>query len=415
MATGPRFSPDRRYISFVSDKTGRIEYYVTPAEPVGGPAHVPIQMTTEGGFGLGAWDSDEPKFYYLAQERKVVAYDVDTAGDFKFSNPTHVFTVPEAVPAGGGGGLVTISRNGERLIFALPPKQEVFQIVVHDRAGKVLSRIGEPDRYFQPSFSPDASKIVAIRQNVQTGQSDIWTFDVATGKGTQVTATADIDEDSPVFMADGKHVAYSYFHEDYSHIFRKAADGSGEAELLFRYTPGAFISLMDVSASDEYLMFESFGFAATVPLKGNDPMAREGIDLLREEFEVSMPRFSPDSSLVAYGYNDTGRPEVYLTAFDKATGAAAEGARHKVSSDGAGGGIAWRSDGRELYYISENRDTEELNDVKVMAVGVTTTPALRTEAPRVLFELTLPTAGDPSQWQNVSPDGQRFLFALPTP
>jgi hypothetical protein len=33
----------------------------------------------------------------------------------------------------------------------------------------------------------------------------------------------------------------------------------------------------------------------------------------------------------------------------------------------------------------------------------------------VLFELTLPTAGDPSQWQSVSPDGQTFLFALPTP
>jgi Tol biopolymer transport system component len=415
MSTGPRFSPDRRYLSFVSDKTGRIEYYVTPAEPVGGPAHEPIQMTTEGGFGLGAWDADEPKFYYLAQERKVIAYDVDTAGDFKFSNPTHVFTVPEAVPAGGGGGLVTISRNGERLIFALPPKQELFQIAVLDRAGKVLSRIGEPDRYFQPSFSPDGSKVVAIRTGNQTGESDIWTFDVATGQGTQVTTTVDIDEDSPVFMSDGEHVAYSYFHEDYSWIHRKAADGSGDQELLFRYTPGAFLSLMDVSAGDEYLLFESFGFVVTAPLKGDDALAREGIDLLREEFEVSMPRFSPDMSLVAYTYNDTGRPEVHLTGFDKTTGMAVDGPRHKVSSDGTVGGIAWREDGRELYYISENKDTDELNDVKVMAVAVTTQPELRTEAPRVLFEITLPTAGDPSQWQNVSPDGQRFLFALPTP
>jgi Tol biopolymer transport system component len=216
-------------------------------------------------------------------------------------------------------------------------------------------------------------------------------------------------------MSDGERVAYSYFHEDYSHIYRKASDGSGEPELLFRYTPGAFISLMDVSAGDEFLMFESFGFVATVPFKGSDPLAREGVDLLREEFEVSMPRFSPDLSHVAYTYNDTGRPEVHITAFDRATGEAAEGVRHKVSSDGAIGGLAWRQDGRELYYISQNNDTEELNDVRVMAVAVTTKPELRTEAPRVLFEVTLPTAGDPSQWQNVSPDGQRFLFALPTP
>ena len=50
-----------------------------------------------------------------------------------------------------------------------------------------------------------------------------------------------------------------------------------------------------------------------------------------------------------------------------------------------------------------------------MAVAVTTTAELRTEEPRELFTLTLPPTGNPSQWQNVGPDGQRFLFSLPVP
>jgi len=32
----------------------------------------------------------------------------------------------------------------------------------------------------------------------------------------------------------------------------------------------------------------------------------------------------------------------------------------------------------------------------------------------MLFSLPGPLPGNPLQWKNVSPDGQRFLFAMPT-
>ena len=242
----------------------------------------------------------------------------------------------------------------------------------------------------------------------------MWVFDVETGNGTPVTATVDINEAAPIWMPGGEYVAYSYFDEDYSQIYHKRADGRGEQEFLFRFTPGAFITLMDASDDGQFLTFESFGYVVTVPLTGNDALAREGVDLLREEYEVSVPRFSPDGRYVAYTYNESGRQEVFITGFDPATGMAGDGERLQVSTGGTVGGISWRADGRELYYLSENLETEdELDDVKVMAVGVTTTPALRTQAPRELFTLTLPPVGNPGQWQNASPDGERFLFALP--
>ncbi len=413
-ANTPRFSADGRYISYFSNETGRNEYYVIRAIPHASGETERWQLTTDGAYGIGQWDVDGSKYYYLGPERRVMAIDVDTSGDFELGTPQQIFTVPDAIPAAGGGGLVTLSPSAERVIMALPPEQELLQIAVLDREGKEIGRIGEPGRYFQPAFSPDGSKVVALRQDVRDGSVDVWTFDVATGEGTRVTNTLDIAEDSPIWMPDGEHVAYSYFDQDYSQVYRMRADGQGEPEFLFRFTPGAFITLMDASDDGRYLALESFGYVVAVPLAGGDPLARKGIDLLRDEYEASVPRLSPDGRFVAYTYNDTGRPEVYVTAFDSASGVADNGARLEVSKGGAIGGISWREDGRELYYMAENLETrDELNDGMVMAVAVTTTPALRVGAPRELFRLTLPAAGDPGQWQNASPDGERFLFALP--
>ena len=409
----PRYSPDGRYLSYFSDLSGRVEYYMIPAEQIDGEPQ-PVQVTTNGAFGIGQWDVDGSKYYYLGAERRVMAVNVDTSGDLALGAREHIYTVPDAIPAGGGGGLVTLSATGEELVMALPPVPDLLQIAVIDRAGNEVGRIGEPGLYFQPSFSPDGTRLVALRQDVDSGTQDVWVFDVATGAGTQVTSTVDLDEDSPIWLPDGEHVAYSYFDDDYSQIYRKRADGRGDEEFLFRFTPGAFMTLMDASDDGEYLAIESFGYVVTVPLSGDDPFTREGIDLLREEFEVSVPRFSPDGHFVAYTYNESGRDEVYITGFDSATGMAGAGERLQVSTGGTIGGISWRADGRELFYLQENLATEdELNDAVLMAVEVTMTPMLSAGTPRELFDLTLPTQGNQSQWQNADADGEQFLFALP--
>ncbi len=413
MMTGPRFSPDGKYLSYVSDATGRIEYYVTPSMPDPDGEQDIYQITTEGGFGVGSWESDDGKFYYIGTDRQLMAINVDTSDGFRYGEPYPVFTLPERVPSAGGGPLVTMSRNGDRFIMALPPRRDLMQIAVLDREGNEISRIGEAGQYFNPSFSPDGSKVLAMRRDPGPGTVDAWIFDVETGEGKQVTSTVDIDEANPVWSPDGESIGYSYFHEDYSWIYRQSADGMGDPELLFRYTPGAFIALMDFSHDNQYLTFDAGGYIVNVRMTGDDPFAREPIDMIREEFEVSVPRFSPDGRFVAYAYNESGRPEVFVTGFDLATGMAPDGERVQVSVDGTMGGITWREDGQELYFVNDNLDTEdEFNDVKVMAVSVSTSPGLSVGEPRELFSVTIVPAGNPSQWQNASPDGERFLFSL---
>src|SRR4029453_15156775 len=123
-------------------------------------------------------------------------------------------------------------------------------------------------------------------------------------------------------------------------------------------------------------------------------------------------RFSPDGTLLAFNSNRSGQFQVYvkpITAFTgasvvPATATAAPPAA-QVSQGGAIGGIVWRKDGRELFYLA-------FPSQGVVAVGVSTAPPFQPAAPGRLFHLHFGLTA-PAQLSAVSsPNGQRFVFAV---
>jgi hypothetical protein len=107
--------------------------------------------------------------------------------------------------------------------------------------------------------------------------------------------------------------------------------------------------------------------------------------------------FSPDGRFPAYVSEESGRPEVFVRGF------AASRARWQVSTKG-GVSPAWRSDGRELVYLS--LDGRLIAVPTTLAVG-----GLEPGTERPLFKL--PETRKPTPWRS-SPytslaDGQRFL------
>lgn len=413
-----RLSPDSRFLAYLSDETGRDEIFVravaAPGETGTGTGGK-WQVSTDGGLGMVHWRRDGRELYYLGPGRRVMAVAVDTTGDaFEFDAPRLLMRAPDSIPAGGRpGALGNVSKDGERVIFAVPPSQPLRQIAVLDRGGEVVARVGEPGRYFQPKLSPDGSKVAVLREDLRTGNVDVWAFDVATGMGTRITDSDRLAESDPIWTPGGEHVAYSYFDDETNAtgIYRKPWNGSGSEELLFRWTPGAFLSLTDFSPDAKYLTFDGGGFILTVPLSG-DAASRKAIDYSREEFEVGAARFSPDARFMAYGSNETGRFEIYVRPFDAATGMAPDEGKWQISRGGANGAVSWRQDGKELLYVREKIETPQLDDVEVIAVDVTTTPSFEVLDSRVLFELSIPPIGD-APASNASADGQRFVFTLP--
>jgi sugar lactone lactonase YvrE len=94
--------------------------------------------------------------------------------------------------------------------------------------------------------------------------------------------------------------------------------------------------------------------------------------------------------------------QIYVRQFDSNKPEAPAGPAVQVTNlKGGAGGIAWRQDGKEMYFLTRDRE--------VMAVDVTSAPKFQAGMPRLLFKLSDPlvAAGD------VSPDGQRFIVAMP--
>jgi Tol biopolymer transport system component len=407
--SGPRLSPDSRFLSYVSNQSGRNEVYVRPFDPAGAGAALaagPWQISDQGGSGMAFWRRDGKELYYLAADRAVMAVEVGTAPAFQFGKPKLLFRPTAEILTGVAPGTASVSRDGERFVIAVPPTQ-LRQITVFDRQGKVVSTVGQPGSYVQPGLSPDGTRVVVMRNDPQTGNQDIWTVDIATGKGNPVTNDTP-PENAPIWSPDGTQVAYVSTRANYAGIYRKAWDGTGDEELLFRYTPGAGMVLTDWSPDGKFLTFYT-GVLSVVPLRPEEqPLDRKAMDWLREDYDVAQGRFSPDSRFLAYLSNEANgdKTDVYVRPFDASNPEApGPGAAVQVSKNGALGMIFWRQDGKEMYYLTR--------DWEVMAVDVATTPTFQAGTPKLLFKLPGPLPGNPAQWKNVSRDGQRFIFAMP--
>ncbi len=415
-----RLSHDGRFLAYRSDETGRNEIFVRSLA-LGGVANDAVeqwQVSTEGGLGMVSWRRDSQELYYLDADKGVMAVPVSTAGGFEFGRPTRLFSAPDQIPGTGFARMLgSVSRDGQRVVFAVPPVPVLRQITLLDRQGKVVSTVGEPGRYRDPALSPDGTKVAVMRNDPKTNNLGIWTFDVASGQATPVTSDSLEEFVAPIWSPDGNYVAYVDSvspRRPSTSIFRRAWDGTGNEERLYQYTPGAWMVLTDWSADGKLLTFHDGcgGVLHVVPLDGDqNALERPAIEWLRDEYDVAQARISPDSRFIAYLSDETVVDvfEVYVHPFEAGKPEAGAGGADpvQVSIAGARGMIFWRQDGKELFYLTPAWE--------VMAVEVTTTPTFQAGTPRLLFKLPGRLVGDPRQWQNISRDGQRFVFAMDVP
>jgi hypothetical protein len=186
-------------------------------------------------------------------------------------------------------------------------------------------------------------------------------------------------------------------------VYRRSSDGTGAEELVYRSTDGRGIILTDWSSDGRWLCFWAGESTYVLPLTGE-----------RKPIEFGWGRggrFSPDSRLVAFNSNRSGRFEVYVRTLESVTTLPAGASvstlpAPQVTSEGGVGGIFWRRDGKELLYLSLPPEQT------VMAVEVISTSPFQVGKPRPVFKMTT-TAGAPAQLSSIaSPDAARFVFAL---
>ncbi len=116
----PSFSPDGRWIGYVSDESGRPEIYVQPFPGPGGK----WQVSTDGGTEP-AWSSDGREIFYR-NGRRMMAVPVTTSGGFSPGTPVALFEgdyEASTFPLTGVAYDVTRDRQRFLMVKAIAPAQ----------------------------------------------------------------------------------------------------------------------------------------------------------------------------------------------------------------------------------------------------------------------------------------------------
>ncbi len=335
-----------------------------------------------------------PGFLIFARDRALMAQPFDTR-QFKLTG--EAFPVADEVFAeasGFGNADFSASRNGVLALRGGTP-DEGKNFVWVDRAGEDRGTLGGVGDYSEFALSPDGQHVVTLLGSFGTDR-DIWIVERARGVSTRFSFD-DAQEGWPVWSPDGTQIAFtSNTARDFA-VYRKRADGVGEAELISKLDLPC--GPWDWSADGRLIACSVNGGATRwdvgiLSLEGD----RTITPFANTPFVELAPRFSPDGRWIAYSSNESGRREVYVRPFP------GPGGKWQISTQG-GVHPAWRRDGKEIFFLTPGGS--------MMAADITAGTGIQSGTPKLLFKTHAPESEANGACYSVSADGQTFLIERP--
>jgi serine/threonine protein kinase/sugar lactone lactonase YvrE len=307
------------------------------------------------------------------------------------------FPIAEHVVINGGTSRPVFSASDTgTLIYQSGEAGGGWNLLWFNRDGKQIGSIPPQDRYFDPALSPDGNRLAITLYGTQ-GIGDVWIFDLGRGTKTRLTFGAALAQ-SPVWSADGKTIFFTSNDKGPPHVYAKAADGGGSVQTLLE-TSGTVEVPKSASPDGKYLVYQRRAVANgtsssldlwVLPLFGD----RKPFPIVQTAFDDTLPAISPDGRWMAYQNSESGRNEIYITAFPGG------GAKWQISSNG-GVEARWRKDGKELFFLNLTDD--------IMAVDVNTAGnVVQLGVPHVLFH-AVGVQRQASAYE-VTADGKKFLL-----
>jgi serine/threonine protein kinase/Tol biopolymer transport system component len=138
---GARFSPDGRWIAYVSDDSGRREVFVQALVGEDRTTAGARWQASTGGGDFPHWRDDGGELLYVDPSQKVMAVAIETQGDrLQLAPPVELFTID--------GEIVSVEATGDhrRLLVAAQESAESKPLhVVLDWPAEIASGRGSPD------------------------------------------------------------------------------------------------------------------------------------------------------------------------------------------------------------------------------------------------------------------------------
>jgi serine/threonine protein kinase len=289
------------------------------------------------------------------------------------------------------------SENGI-LVYQRGQGMSLREIYWIGRTGQDMGLVAPPGNYINVALSPEGKRIAYDRLEDRGNTTDIWVHDIDRDVSSRLTFDPDI-ESGPVWSADGSNIRFSSNRTDgVFRIYQKAANGTGDLSLLIG-SDSAYLFPFSETRDGRYLIVAAINNAGTSDLWRFNLVDRTIDTVTNTRFNEWGSAASPDGRFLAYESNESGRWEVYIRDLN------GSGGRWQVSVH-TGHFPQWRSDGRELYYVTVDYD--------FMAVPVSTDNGFQVGTPVKLFNhrYYYNSQGTMSPYQ-VTAAGQRFLIVSP--
>jgi serine/threonine protein kinase len=327
-----------------------------------------------------------PGYLLFYRDRTLFAQYFDTRKFELTGEPVPLLTdvqffprISEAVFAASSTGLLVAQRSAD---------SGASQVLWFDRKGQQIGVALNPGIYGNIMLAANGRAVASDTTDPTSQNTDVWTYDLETRSAKRLTFDPALDS-LPVWSPDGSRVVFASNREFKFDLYLKDANGAQEEKIIPQDGPDRFPT--DWSRDRKYILYgrgPDLWFVTLPQLTATQ--------FLKATSSLKGGRFSPDGKWVAYSSNESGRWEIYVTSFPQAHG------KWQVSNTG-GDQPRWRSDGKELFYLS--------TDSKIMSVPVKTGSNFDPGTPTVLFQANPREMFATSELfsYDVSNDGQKFL------
>jgi len=347
----PVWSPDGRWLFFLSNRDGPRDIYALTLSSSGRPRGEPVRLTT----GLGAisisLSGDGRRLAYAAYSARANIWSLPIPSDA----PTNA---EAATPVTSGSQVIEamrVSRDGRWLLFDsdLRGNADIYRVPVS--GGQPEQLTNDPADEFAPDLSPDGRAITY--HSWRTGTRDIEVKPLDGGPVERVTDTP-AQESYPVWSPDGRAILfYNQVAPFAVYVARRGSDGHWSSPPSLLVSPGLGADWSPDGAWVAYAASESdvsAGPVMVVPAAGGVP--RRLFEPGPAAPEAGEVLWSPDGRTVYYKAHDTeGRTSFWAVS---ATGGAPRLLVRFRNPDRQSSRKDFAVDGHRLYFAIEDRQSD---------------------------------------------------------
>ncbi len=286
----------------------------------------------------------------------------------------------------------SVSQNGLLAYQSELSHADRTDFVWYDRNGKSLGGFSHSSLHNNLKLSRDGKSVAVKEWNLKKDRQDIWLYEFSRNAWTRFTTKG--RNFWPTWSPDSRMIAYASYTKNSSGkspIYLREASGADSEKSIFESSENSYPT--DWSRDGKFVAFSMKNDIWILPMNASgDKPGGPPFPFLQTEFQEFGAVFSPDGRWIAYASSESGKGEIYIRPFP------GPGRKWQVSTTG-GYNARWRSDGKELFFVSSS--TDGLMSVEIKSGDAT----LGVGAERMLFTL-------PNEWSggyDVTSDGQRFL------